>query len=164
MLQTAHKKRNNGVKTVINGKEVEVKKELLEKSLLDFIREDLDLTGTKNGCSIGVCGTCTILVNEKPVKSCIKKVKDIVNCNVLTIEGMADRDGSIHPLQQSFIDAGAIQCGFCTPGMVLTAHAFLLKNSNPTREEIRNAINPNLCRCTGYQQIIDAVENAIKYY
>jgi carbon-monoxide dehydrogenase small subunit len=77
---------------------------------------------------------------------------------------MADRDGSIHPLQQSFIDAGAIQCGFCTPGMVLTAHAFLLKNSSPTREEIRNAINPNLCRCTGYQQIIDAVENAIKYY
>jgi len=152
------------VKTVINGKEIEIKEELLEKSLLDFIREDLDLTGTKNGCSIGVCGTCTILVNEKPVKSCIKKVKDIVNCNVLTIEGMADRDGSIHPLQQSFIDAGAIQCGFCTPGMVLTAHAFLLKNSNPTREEIRNAINPNLCRCTGYQQIIDAVENAIKYY
>ncbi len=148
----------------INGRIVHLAENKLEENLLNFLREDLDLTGAKNGCGIGVCGACTILINQVAVRSCIKKVKDIVDKEVITIEGMEDPKGIPHPLQQAFMDAGAIQCGFCTPGMVLSAHAFLLKNNNPTRDEIRNAINGNLCRCTGYQQIIDAIENAAKYY
>lgn len=152
------------MKTIINNSEIELSENILEKSLMEFLREDLDLTGAKNGCGIGACGACTVLINEKPVRSCIKKVKDIIGKNVLTIEGIAPGDGSLHPLQQSFIDAGAIQCGFCTPAMVLTAHAFLLKNQHPSRTEIRKAIRPVLCRCTGYQQIVDAIEGAAKFY
>ncbi|MBN2009320.1 (2Fe-2S)-binding protein [candidate division KSB1 bacterium] len=146
------------MKTKINNLEIPVSEEILHKSLLEFLRDDLDLTGAKNGCGIGSCGACTILIDQKPVKSCTRKVKDIVDKTVLTIEGLAGADGSLHPLQQAFIDAGAIQCGFCTPAMVLTAHAFLLKNPKPSRAEIRKAIYPVLCRCTGYQQIVDAIE------
>lgn len=150
--------------TYINGKKYDLSETDLDQNLLDFIREELDLTGTKRGCGIGACGSCTILINNRPVRSCRKSVADIVDRNVLTIEGLARPDGSLHPLQQAFVDAGAIQCGFCTPGMVLTAHAFLLSHPNPSREEIRRAISANLCRCTGYQQIIDAIETAVKYY
>ncbi len=149
---------------IINKKSIPITEDLLEKKLMDFIREDLNLTGTKNGCDKGICGTCTILVNNIAVKACTKKVKDVIGKEILTIEGLENPDGSLHPLQQAFIDAGAIQCGFCTPGMVLTAHALLLKNNNPSRQEIRKAINPVLCRCTGYQQIINAVEIAKVYY
>lgn len=152
------------MKTTINGKEYPLTEKDLEMKLLDFLREDLDLTGTKNGCDRGACGACTVLIDEIAVRSCIKKVRDILEKSVLTIEGMTDSQGNIHPLQQSFIDHGAIQCGFCTPGMVLTAHAFLLKNNTPDRKAIRKAIKPNLCRCTGYQQIIDAIEAAAPYY
>lgn len=152
------------MQTKINSKEITILEEQKAKSLLQFLREDLDLTGTKNGCNIGVCGACTVLIDNNPVRACKKLVKDIINHEVLTIEGMAQPDGTLHPLQQEFVDAGAIQCGFCTPGMVLTAHAFLLKNSNPTREQIRKALIGNLCRCTGYQQIVDAIENASKFY
>ena len=150
--------------TIINNLEINISEKYLDKSLQDFLREDLDLTGAKNGCGIGSCGTCTILINEKLIKSCIKKVADIINKNVITIEGLATENGQLHPLQQSFIDAGAIQCGFCTPAMVMTAHAFLLKNQHPSRTEIRKAIRPVLCRCTGYLQIVDAIENAAKFY
>lgn len=149
---------------IVNKQKISVDESSLDKKLMDFIREDLNLTGTKNGCDKGLCGTCTILVNNIATKSCIKKVKDVIGKEILTIEGLENPDGTLHPLQQAFIDAGAIQCGFCTPGMVLTAHAFLLKNNNPTRDEIRKAINPVLCRCTGYQQIIDAVELAKDFY
>ena len=152
------------MKTKINGKEINLKEEDLSKNLLEFIREDLDLTGTKKGCEIEVCGACTILVNEEPVKSCKKILKDIVDCDVITIEGMEKQNGELHPLQQAFVDAGAIQCGYCTPGMVMTGHALLLKNNSPSREEIRQAITPVICRCTGYQQIVDAVEEAAKFY
>lgn len=152
------------VKTKINGNEIILQQEQLEQSLLQFLREDLDLTGTKNGCNIGVCGACTVLVDNVAVRACKKKLQDIVGKEVLTIEGMRQKDGTLHPLQQAFVDAGAIQCGFCTPGMVLTAHAFLLQNPNPTREQIRKAIVGNLCRCTGYQQIVDAIEAASKFY
>lgn len=148
----------------INGAEILVTTEQAEKKLLDFLREDLDLTGTKNGCGIGVCGACTVLLNKMPVKACKKQVKDAIGHELLTIEGMSQADGSLHPLQQAFLDAGAIQCGFCTPGMVLTAHALLLQNYQPTREQIRKAIMGNLCRCTGYQQIVDAIEWASQFY
>jgi carbon-monoxide dehydrogenase small subunit len=148
----------------INNKVHSISENDLEKKLMDFIRYDLKLTGTKNGCDKGICGTCTVLVDDVAVKSCTKKVKDVLNKKILTIEGMENSDGSLHPLQQAFVEAGAIQCGFCTPGMVLTAHALLLKNPVPNREQIRKAINPVLCRCTGYQQIIDAIEIAAKYY
>ncbi len=136
----------------------------LDMNLLHFLREALDLTGAKNGCGIGVCGTCTVLIDNEPAKSCKLTIKDIVDKEVITIEGMANTDGSLHFLQQAFLDAGAIQCGFCTPGMVLTAHAFLLKTPNPTRQQARQAIKGNLCRCTGYQQIIDAILQAAQRY
>jgi carbon-monoxide dehydrogenase small subunit len=152
------------MKLHINGRDLEVAEALGEKRLIDFLREDLDLTGAKNACDIGACGACTVLIDNEPLRMCLKRVKDAVGHRVLTIEGLASPDGTLHPLQRAFVEAGAIQCGFCTPGMVLTAHAFLLKNPAPTREQIRRAIHQNLCRCTGYQQIIDAIENASVYY
>lgn len=150
--------------TYINGRKHELVEKALAKNLLDWLRQDLDLTGTKSGCGVGACGACTVLINNRPVRSCRLSISDIVDKNVLTIEGMARPDGTLHPLQQAFLDAGAIQCGFCTPGMVLTAHAFLMNNPQPTREQVRKAISGNLCRCTGYQQIIDAIEAAAQHY
>lgn len=152
------------MKTIINKNEVKLDGVDPELNLLEFLREELDLTGAKNGCGIGVCGACTILIDNEPRRACILKVKDIIGKEVLTIEGMSPQDGTLHPLQQAFLDAGAIQCGFCTPGMVLSAHAFLLKNPNPTRQQARQAIKGNLCRCTGYQQIIDAIITASEQY
>lgn len=146
----------------VNGQTVEASDP--ERNLLEFLREELDLIGAKDGCSIGICGTCTILVEDSAIKSCTRKVKDVEGKRVTTIEGMVGKDGGLHPLQQAFMDAGAVQCGFCIPGMIMTSHAFLLKNPRPTRDAIRKAINPNLCRCTGYQQIIDAVEMAAVHY
>lgn len=133
-----------------------------EMKLSVWLREVLHLTGTKIGCDIGVCGSCTVLVNNEPRRSCKLKLSDVENTNITTIEGLQDPDGSLHPIQQAFIDAGAIQCGFCTPGMVLAAYALLMKTPSPSRNEIRQAIKGNLCRCTGYQQIVDAVELAVK--
>lgn len=152
------------MQAIINNKIQVLNSVEIERNLLEFLREELDLTGAKNGCGIGVCGACTILIDNEPKRSCILKVKDIVGREVVTIEGMNNPDGTLHPLQQAFVDAGAIQCGFCTPGMVLSAHSFLLKNPNPTREQARQAIKGNLCRCTGYQQIIDAIVSAAPYY
>ena len=128
-----------------------------EYFVLDFLRRNLRLTGTKIGCDIGVCGSCTVLVDGEPKRSCKLKLKEVSGHAVTTIEGVAAADGSLHPVQQAFIDAGAIQCGFCTPGMVLTAIALLKRSPSPTRREVRQALKGNLCRCTGYQQIIDAV-------
>jgi aerobic-type carbon monoxide dehydrogenase small subunit (CoxS/CutS family) len=152
------------MKAVINKVDILIDEADTDINLLVYLREQLGLTGAKNGCGIGVCGACTVLVDNEPKKACLLIVKDIIGKNVLTIEGMASADGTLHPLQQAFLDAGAIQCGFCTPGMVLTTHAFLLKTPNSTREQIRQAIKGNLCRCTGYQQIIDAVISASKHY
>jgi carbon-monoxide dehydrogenase small subunit len=129
-------------------------------SLLEWLRERLDLTGAKNGCNIGRCGACTVLVDDRPTLACRTPVRDIADKAVTTIEGMAEADGALHPLQRAFVDHGAIQCGYCTPGMVLRAEGLLRMNPKPTREDIRKAISPNLCRCTGYQQIIDAIEAA----
>lgn len=150
------------MQTTINNKLYTIDETLLELNLAVYLREHLGLTGTKLGCEIGVCGSCTVLVDMQAVRSCKLKVKDIIDKKVLTIEGVQSEDGSLHPLQQAFIDCGAIQCGFCTPGMVLSALALLHKNPEPTRAEIRAALNANLCRCTGYQQIVDAVEQTAK--
>ncbi len=152
------------MKLHLNGRDLEVDDSLGERRLIEFLRGELDLTGAKNACDIGACGACTVLLDDEPMKICLKRVKDVVGHRVLTIEGMAAPDGTLHPLQQAFIERGAIQCGFCTPGMILVAHAFLLKNPHPTRDQIRKAINGNLCRCTGYQQIIDAIEQAAIHY
>jgi len=152
------------MRITVNGRRIVVGRGDADKNLLAFLREDLDLTGAKKGCGIGACGACTILVDEEAVRSCRKHVRDVAGRTILTVEGMSGKNGELHPLQQAFIDAGAIQCGYCTPGMVMSAHAFLLKNPSPRRDEIRSALAANLCRCTGYQQIIDAVENAAPYY
>jgi aerobic carbon-monoxide dehydrogenase small subunit len=148
----------------VNGRDYPVEAGQQDKRIVQFLREDLDLTGVKNACDIGACGACTLLVDNEPMRVCTKLVKDLAGHMITTIEGLEGTDGTLHPLQQAFIDAGAIQCGFCTPGMVLTAHALLLKNHRPTRTEIRHAIHANLCRCTGYQQIINAIEMAAGNY
>ena len=148
----------------VNGRRYELSAADLEKPLLQYLREDLDLTGAKNGCGIGVCGACTVLLDGAPVKACRLSLGAVAGRALLTIEGLEGPAGPLPPLQQAFLDAGAIQCGFCTPGMVLTAHAFLLKTPVPTRAQIRRAISANLCRCTGYQQIVDAIEAAAPHY
>jgi aerobic carbon-monoxide dehydrogenase small subunit len=148
----------------VNGTDHTVTAAQEEERLIQFLREDLNLTGVKNACDVGACGACTLLVDEQPMRICTKRVKDVGGHRLLTIEGLKGADGGLHPLQQAFIDAGAIQCGFCTPGMVLTAHAFLLHHPHPTRADIRHAIHANLCRCTGYHQIINAIESAAVFY
>jgi len=125
-------------------------------TLIEAIRDEIGLTGTKEGCGIGECGTCTVLMDGKPIYSCIMLAVEAEGKEILTIEGLADSDG-LHPMQKSFIDHGAVQCGFCTPGMILTAKALLDENPNPTEEDVRKAISGNLCRCTGYSKIIEAI-------
>ena len=127
-------------------------------TLLDVVREELRLTGTKCGCGIGMCGTCTVLVGGKVRRACRVNAVKVGDAEVTTIEGLAGPDGALHPLQQAFLDAGAVQCGFCSPGMILAAKALLDRNPHPTREEIRKALAGNLCRCTGYDPIVEAVE------
>lgn len=129
------------------------------KTLLEFLREDLGLTGAREACDTGGCGACTVLVDGRPVYSCLVLAVDCQGKDVLTIEGLAV-DGRLHPLQQAFIDHGAVQCGFCTPGMILTAKALLDENPAPTDEEVREAIAGNICRCTGYVKIIEAIRAA----
>jgi len=129
------------------------------RTLTQAIREDLGLTGTKQGCEVGDCGVCTILLDGKPVPSCLVLAVQANRHRITTVEGLANEKG-LHPLQSAFVRRGAIQCGFCTPGMILSAKALLDQKNHPTRQEIRQALSGNLCRCTGYQKIIDAVEVA----
>ncbi len=130
-------------------------------TLLRVLRESLSLTGTKEGCGRGECGACTVIVDGKPVNSCLVLAAEVDGCEVLTIEGEM-RDGKLSPLQQAFIDTGAIQCGFCTPGMVMSARALLMRNPDPSEPEIVEAICGNLCRCTGYEPIIRAIKEAAR--
>jgi len=130
-----------------------------EMKLLNVIRDILGKTGTKTGCEIGECGACSILLDGKLVKSCLIPAKKAVGRRITTIEGISLDNGAPNDLQQAFLAHGATQCGYCTPGMILAGEALLIANPKPTRDEIRLAISENLCRCTGYQQIIDAIES-----
>jgi len=129
------------------------------KTLLEVLREDLTLTGTKHGCELGECGACTVLRDGQPVLSCLVLALECENSKIETIEGLAV-NGQLHPLQLAFAQHGGLQCGYCTPGVLMTAKALLDTESKPTRPQIREALSGNLCRCTGYQQIIESVEQA----
>jgi len=131
------------------------------KTLLEVLREDLGLTGTKHGCELGECGACAVLVDGEPRLSCLTLALDCAGRSVETIEGLA-RGPRLHPLQAAFADFGGSQCGYCTPGVIMTAKALLDRNPSPTREQIKEATAGNLCRCTGYQQITDAIEDAAR--
>lgn len=133
----------------------------VHKTLLEVLREDLGLTGTKHGCELGECGTCAVLVNGEPVLSCLALPVELAEAQITTIEGMAQSE-ALHPLQQAFAELGAAQCGYCTPGILLTAKALLDGNPTPSREIIKEALAGNLCRCTGYIKIWEAVELAAK--
>lgn len=126
--------------------------------LVNMLRDVLDFTGTKRGCETGVCGMCSVLLDHKLIRSCKTPISKVIGHNVTTIEGLANPDGTLNDLQQAFLIHGAVQCGYCTPAMVLAGEALLHKKPNPTRAEIRQAIRSVLCRCTGYQQIVDAIE------
>lgn len=130
-------------------------------TLLYILREVYHLTGTKCGCAMGACGTCTVIMNHEAVRSCLINARKLDGADITTIEGLA-KGPELHPLQQAFIDAGAVQCGFCTPGMIMASLALLEKNPDPTEQEVRQAIEHNLCRCTGYEKIVDAVLLAAK--
>ena len=130
------------------------------QTLLTVLRERLGLTGAKRGCNQGVCGACTVLMDGQPVRACLSLAVNCAGRAIVTIEGLADADGQPCRMQQAFIDAGAVQCGFCTPGMVLSAQALLADNPHPSPAEIRTGLSGNLCRCTGYRRIVDAVRMA----
>lgn len=144
----------------VNARDVELDVDPMA-TLLDVLREQLGLTGTKKGCDVGDCGACTVLMDGKAILSCLTPVLQAAGKEITTVEGLAD-EGKLHPLQEAFIECGAVQCGFCTPGMLLSAKALLDQNPGTTREAVRVAISGNLCRCTGYRKIIDAIMLASK--
>lgn len=139
-----------------------IKRELLvnpQDLLLNVLREQLGLTGAKYGCGIGECGSCTVILDGEPILSCLTLAVAVDGSEIVTIEGLSGSDGSLHPVQESFLEHGAVQCGFCTPGMILMAKNLLDKNPHPSEEEIREHIRGNLCRCTGYTQIVRAIKD-----
>jgi len=153
-------RRNVQIVLTVNGESTEVSFPPY-KTLLEVLREELDLTGTKHGCELGECGACAVLLDGEPQLSCLTLALECEGRAVQTVEGLADR-GELHPLQAAFADLGGSQCGYCTPGFLVTAKALLDREPDPSREQIREALAGNLCRCTGYQQIFDAVEEAAR--
>ncbi len=149
---------NQTISFSLNGEIVEIAVSPSEM-LLDILREKMHLTGTKRGCGKGECGACTIIFNGKAMNACLIPAMRAAGADIQTIEGVEDARG-LHPLQQSFIDKGAVQCGFCTPGMIMSAKALLDKNKSPSKDQIREAVSGNICRCTGYVKIEEAVEDA----
>jgi aerobic-type carbon monoxide dehydrogenase small subunit (CoxS/CutS family) len=147
------------IRMTLNGEEIDVSFAPY-KTLLEVLREDLGHTGTKHGCELGECGACAVLLDGKPVLSCLVLALECQEKNILTVEGLSSQ-GSLHPLQEAFADLGAAQCGYCTPGILVTAKALLDQNPHPNHDQIREALSGNLCRCTGYLQIFEAVEAAI---
>jgi carbon-monoxide dehydrogenase small subunit len=146
------------VQLTVNGEEYEVVV-APNQTLLGILRDDLCLTGTKEGCGEGACGTCTVLLDGRPVRSCLTLAVEVQGREVTTIEGLAPM-GELHPAQRAFVEHGAIQCGFCTPGMILTTKALLDENPSPTEQQARQAISGNVCRCTGYAKIVEAMLKA----
>lgn len=142
----------------VNGESYELSIDV-RRTLLEVLRDDLNLTGTKEGCGTGDCGACTVLVDGVPITSCLTLAIEAQGREITTIEGLA-KDGQPHPIQRAFIEHGAIQCGFCTPGMIISAKALLDKNPQPTEAEVREAISGNYCRCTGYTKIVEAILTA----
>jgi len=145
------------IKLIVNSKEYSLSI-LPNRTLLDVLREDVGLTGTKRGCEIGECGACTVIMNGEVVNSCLVLATQADGNEILTVEGLMKKS-RLHPLQQSFIDHDAVHCGFCTPGMLMSAYALLKENETPSEDEIRLTLAGNLCRCTGYQQIIEAIQD-----
>ena len=149
----------NIINFILNGYEVSAEVES-HKMLLQVIRDDFQLTGTKEGCGEGECGSCTVLVDGMSVNSCLYPAFEIQGKEVTTIEGMLGEGNALHPIQEAFVENGGVQCGFCTPGMIMSAKALLDEIPKPTDEQIKRGISGNLCRCTGYVQIIDSIKNA----
>lgn len=145
----------------VNGVEVSVDIKPYER-LIDVLRERLNLTGTKEGCGVGECGACTVIVDGKTVNSCLVLAASMEGKSITTIEGLMENE-KLHPIQESFIRHHALQCGFCTPGLILSAKALLDENPNPSREEIKIGISGNLCRCTGYEQVVEAIEDVAQH-
>ena len=130
-----------------------------DEPLLTVLRTYLDKTGTKYGCGIGQCGACTVLIDKKAIRSCMLSIEDVVDTEIITIEGLVS-NGELHPIQKAFVEIDALQCGFCTPGMIMNAYGLILNNPNPTRNEVTEGMDENLCRCGSYNRIIDAILNA----
>jgi carbon-monoxide dehydrogenase small subunit len=147
------------IEVVVNGEKVKMNIDPT-KRLLDFLRDDLNLTGAKEGCSEGECGACTVILNKKAVVSCSILAGQVNGDEIITIEGL-EKNGELDTIQKAFIEKGAIQCGFCSPGMILSCKALLMRNPHPTDDEIKRAIEGNLCRCTGYNKIVEAVHSAV---
>ena len=152
--------KNKEIKIKVNGEDYVLSVQTNE-TLLDVIRERIGLTGTKEGCGVGECGACTVLLNGKAVNSCLVLAVHVDGGEVFTVESLADADGTLSHLQQAFIDEGALQCGFCTPGMLMSAKGLFLENPEPTEEEIVKSLEGNICRCTGYKPIVRAVQKAV---
>jgi len=150
----------NNINMIVNNKQYEFSVSP-NKTLLELLREDMGLTGTKEGCGLGECGACTIIMNGQTVNSCLVLAVEADGKEITTIEGLAEGE-KLHPVQQAFVDEGGLQCGFCTPGMIMSSKALLDKNLNPTTEEIKRGIAGNLCRCTGYTKIFKSIETAAK--
>ena len=146
------------IKTTINGKSVSAEAEP-STSLLEFLRDTLEMKGSKLCCNTGECGACTVIRNGIPINSCVTMAADAIGAQITTVEGLADGD-KLHPVQQAFIDTGAVQCGYCTPGFIMSVKALLDRTKKPTPADIEEAISGNICRCTGYNKIVDAIQLA----
>jgi aerobic carbon-monoxide dehydrogenase small subunit len=146
------------INTKINGQSVSAAAEA-SASLLEFLRDTLEMKGSKLCCNTGECGACTVIYNGKPINSCVTMAADAIGAEIVTIEGLADGD-KLHPVQQAFIDTGAVQCGYCTPGYIMSVKALLDRTAKPTQADIEEAVSGNICRCTGYNKIVDAIHLA----
>ncbi|HYP70445.1 MAG TPA: (2Fe-2S)-binding protein [Variovorax sp.] len=147
---------NHRIECTVNGEAVSVEHVPARRLLSDFLRDDLTLTGTKRGCETGICGACSVLVDGEVVKSCLMLAVQVQGRDIRTVEGLAQGE-QLHPLQESFMQCGGLQCGYCTPGFLMTSCAMLKNNPNPSADEVRHGLNGNLCRCTGYTQIVESV-------